>query len=124
MIHIHTTDYLVREGEQVDLKQRPTSVDPVYESKSRYEEMLVHSIRAELTSCSPRDRVHRLPDLASLEGGRKSSDGPPAAAVHSDALVLFRASGDLAHQQIFPSLLGLVRDGGAQADFAPPLHRR
>ncbi len=31
---------------------------------------------------------------------------------HSDALVFFGATGDLAYKQIFPSLLGLVRDEG------------
>jgi glucose-6-phosphate 1-dehydrogenase len=34
------------------------------------------------------------------------------AAEHSDALVFFGATGDLAYEQIFPSLLGLVRDEG------------
>lgn len=33
-------------------------------------------------------------------------------AIHSDALVFFGATGDLAYEQIFPSLLGLVRDEG------------
>ena len=33
-------------------------------------------------------------------------------AAPSDALVFFGATGDLAFQQIFPSLLGLVRDEG------------
>jgi glucose-6-phosphate 1-dehydrogenase len=33
-------------------------------------------------------------------------------AVPSDALVFFGATGDLAYEQIFPSLLGLVRDEG------------
>ena len=32
--------------------------------------------------------------------------------IHSDALVFFGATGDLAYKQIFPSLLGLVRDEG------------
>jgi glucose-6-phosphate 1-dehydrogenase len=36
---------------------------------------------------------------------------PANAADHSDALVFFGATGDLAYEQIFPSLLGLVRDG-------------
>ena len=36
----------------------------------------------------------------------------PSAIVPSDALVFFGASGDLAYEQIFPSLLGLVRDEG------------
>ena len=30
----------------------------------------------------------------------------------SDALVFFGATGDLAYKQIFPSLLGLIRDEG------------
>ena len=33
-------------------------------------------------------------------------------ARQSDALVFFGATGDLAYKQIFPSLLGLVRDEG------------
>jgi len=36
---------------------------------------------------------------------------PANTALHSDALVFFGATGDLAYEQIFPSLLGLVRDG-------------
>ncbi len=34
------------------------------------------------------------------------------AALPSDAIVFFGATGDLAYKQIFPSLLGLVRDEG------------
>ena len=34
------------------------------------------------------------------------------AAQPSDALVFFGATGDLAYKQIFPALLGLVRDEG------------
>jgi polyphosphate kinase 2 (PPK2 family) len=41
---IHTKHYLVREGEAVDLKQRPTTVDPVYGSKSRYEDILANHV--------------------------------------------------------------------------------
>jgi PPK2 family polyphosphate:nucleotide phosphotransferase len=41
---IHTREYLVREGEEVDLKKRPTIVDPVYGSKSRYEEILANHV--------------------------------------------------------------------------------
>jgi glucose-6-phosphate 1-dehydrogenase len=37
---------------------------------------------------------------------------PSSAMMPSDALVFFGASGDLAYEQIFPSLLGLVRDEG------------
>jgi glucose-6-phosphate 1-dehydrogenase len=36
----------------------------------------------------------------------------PAIVMPSDALVFFGATGDLAYEQIFPSLLGLVRDEG------------
>jgi glucose-6-phosphate 1-dehydrogenase len=38
----------------------------------------------------------------------KSASDTPA----SDAIVFFGATGDLAHKQIFPALLGLVRDAG------------
>jgi PPK2 family polyphosphate:nucleotide phosphotransferase len=41
---IHTKDYRVREGEEVDLKKRPTTVDPVYGSKSRYTEILAEHV--------------------------------------------------------------------------------
>lgn len=34
-----------------------------------------------------------------------------AAALHSDALVLFGATGDLAHKKIFPALQSMVRRG-------------
>ncbi|NPD66782.1 polyphosphate kinase 2 family protein (plasmid) [Lichenicola cladoniae] len=44
MKHIHTKDYLVREGEDVNLKKRPTSVDPVYGSKSDYNDILATHI--------------------------------------------------------------------------------
>ena len=36
------------------------------------------------------------------------------AALPSDAIVFFGATGDLAYKQIFPSLLGLVRDEGLE----------
>jgi len=38
---IHTKDYRVREGEEVDLKKRPT---PVYGSASRYEDILANHV--------------------------------------------------------------------------------
>jgi PPK2 family polyphosphate:nucleotide phosphotransferase len=41
---IHTKDYRVRQGEEVDLKKRPTIVDPVYGSKARYEEILAKHV--------------------------------------------------------------------------------
>ena len=41
---IHTKYYLVREGEEVDLKKRPTAVDPVYGSKSHYEDILAQHV--------------------------------------------------------------------------------
>ena len=34
-----------------------------------------------------------------------------AAAPHSDALVIFGVTGDLAYKQIFPALQGLIRHG-------------
>jgi polyphosphate kinase 2 (PPK2 family) len=41
---IHTKDYRVREGEEVDLKKRPTTVSPVYGSASRYEDILANHV--------------------------------------------------------------------------------
>ena len=41
---IKTKDYRVHEGEDVDLKKRPTSVDPVYGSKSDYEDVLAKHV--------------------------------------------------------------------------------
>ena len=37
---IHTKDFRVREGNEVDLKKWPTKVDPVYKSKEQYQELL------------------------------------------------------------------------------------
>ena len=33
---IHTKDFRVHEGDNVDLKKWPTKVDPVYKSKDQY----------------------------------------------------------------------------------------
>ncbi len=41
---IHTKHYRVEDGEDVDLKKRPTTVDPVYASKSRYEDILAEHV--------------------------------------------------------------------------------
>ena len=43
---------------------------------------------------------------------RQKAKGPALMPTPSDALVFFGATGDLAYEQIFPSLLGLVRDEG------------
>jgi PPK2 family polyphosphate:nucleotide phosphotransferase len=37
---IHTKDFRVCEGDEVDLKKWPTKVDPVYKSKEQYQELL------------------------------------------------------------------------------------
>jgi PPK2 family polyphosphate:nucleotide phosphotransferase len=37
---IHTKDFRVREGEDVDLKKWPTKVDPVYKTKDQYKKLL------------------------------------------------------------------------------------
>jgi len=38
---IHSKDYRVHEGDDVDLMKWPTKVDPVYRSKAQYQELLV-----------------------------------------------------------------------------------
>ena len=37
---IHSKDFRVAEGDKVDLKKWPTTVDPVYKSKHQYKKML------------------------------------------------------------------------------------
>jgi glucose-6-phosphate 1-dehydrogenase len=47
-----------------------------------------------------------------LRGGKcPPGNGPIMTTVHSDALVFFGATGDLAYKQIFPSLQGMVKRG-------------
>jgi PPK2 family polyphosphate:nucleotide phosphotransferase len=41
---INTDDYRVKEGEKVNLKKRPTLVDPFYSSKEEYDELLKQHI--------------------------------------------------------------------------------
>ena len=41
---IHTNAYRVSEGEDVDLKKRPTAVEPVYGSKASYEDILAKHV--------------------------------------------------------------------------------
>ncbi len=41
---IHLKHFRIREGEKVDLKERPTVVDPFYESKADYEKLLAEHI--------------------------------------------------------------------------------
>jgi polyphosphate kinase 2 (PPK2 family) len=37
---IHSQDFRVREGDEVNLEKWPTKVDPVYKSKGQYEKLL------------------------------------------------------------------------------------
>jgi hypothetical protein len=37
---IHSNDFRVREGDEVNLKNWPTKVDPVYKSKEQYKKLL------------------------------------------------------------------------------------
>jgi PPK2 family polyphosphate:nucleotide phosphotransferase len=46
---ISSEDFRVREGDEVDLKKRPTKVDPVYKSKEQYQELLKEHV-AQLSS--------------------------------------------------------------------------
>ncbi len=46
---IHSNDFRVREGDDVDLKKWPTKVAPVYKSKDRYKELLEEHV-AQLSS--------------------------------------------------------------------------
>src|SRR5271155_5066679 len=46
---IKSKDFRVREGDEVDLKKRPTKVDPVYKSKEQYKKLLEEHV-AQLSS--------------------------------------------------------------------------
>ena len=46
---IHSKDFRVREGDEVDLKKWPTKVDPVYKSKEQYKKLLEEHV-AQLSS--------------------------------------------------------------------------
>ena len=46
---IHSKDFRVREGDEVDLQKWPTKVDPVYKSKKQYKELLEEHV-AQLSS--------------------------------------------------------------------------
>jgi PPK2 family polyphosphate:nucleotide phosphotransferase len=45
-VHIKSSDFRVRAGEQVDLRQWPTLVDPVYKTNEEYQELLARHIKA------------------------------------------------------------------------------
>jgi PPK2 family polyphosphate:nucleotide phosphotransferase len=45
-MHIKSSDFRVREGDEVDLKKWPTMVDPVYETNEEYQELLNKHVRA------------------------------------------------------------------------------
>jgi PPK2 family polyphosphate:nucleotide phosphotransferase len=49
MMKIHSKDFRVGEGDEVDLKKWPTKVDPVYKSKKQYKELLEEHV-AQLSS--------------------------------------------------------------------------
>ena len=48
---ISSKDLCVQEGDKVDLRKRPTNVDPVYKSKEQYQELLGERV-AQLSYCS------------------------------------------------------------------------
>jgi len=59
---IHSKDFQVREGDDVDLKKWPTKVDPVYKSKEQYQELLTDHIgrlssQQQLLYASNRDAI-------------------------------------------------------------------
>src|SRR6202049_2432226 len=45
-MHLKSNDFRVREGEQVDLKEWPTRIDPVYASDDEYQELLQKHVKA------------------------------------------------------------------------------
>ena len=51
---IHIKDFRVQEGDKVNLKKWPTKVDPIYESKEQYQEIL----KTHVAQLSAQQRIH------------------------------------------------------------------
>jgi PPK2 family polyphosphate:nucleotide phosphotransferase len=45
-MHIKSSDFRVREGDEIDLKKWPTIVDPVYKTNEQYQELLSKHVKA------------------------------------------------------------------------------
>jgi len=45
-MHINTSEFRVREGDEVDLKEWPTTVRPVYQSSDHYQDLLRQHVKA------------------------------------------------------------------------------
>ena len=43
-MNIHTKDFRVPEGDEVDLKKRPMIIDPIYKSKAHHAELLAEHV--------------------------------------------------------------------------------
>ena len=65
---IHVKDYRVPQGKHVDLKEWPTNVDPVYESKKQYKKLLECLLRP--LHREPKNYVTRAPHGTGQRGGR------------------------------------------------------
>src|SRR5689334_519044 len=78
---------------------------------------LLRSINASLhaekriirTSCFQRCAFNSAATLKNQTS--RSLEGGHASDLHSDALVFFEATGDLAYKKVFPSLQGMVKRG-------------
>lgn len=57
---IHSNDFRVREGDDVDLKKWPTKVAPVYKSKDRYKELLQDADIRHSAMCFPVSETSRV----------------------------------------------------------------
>ena len=56
-----------------------------------------------MSGATPQGDVHKSGDEASMQGEVGTS--------HSDALVFFGATGDLAHKKVFPALQAMAKRG-------------
>ncbi len=67
---IKTSDFRVREGDDVDLKKRPTRIDPVYKSREQYAELLKDHVEqlSAMQQLHLRDQSPRYPSYFSGDG--------------------------------------------------------
>jgi hypothetical protein len=73
---IHSKDFRVREGDDVDLKKWPTSVDPVYKSKEQYQELLGDHIGRLSAQQQPLYASNRRADFLGDGRGRQGRSDP------------------------------------------------
>src|SRR5262249_51416066 len=80
---------------------------------SQFRFSLRRSMNASLHAVTPtiRTNSYRRCDSGSVDTSRRLREDKTMSAMHSDALVFFGATGDLAYKKIFPALQAMIKRG-------------